>query len=105
MSYEAGAPSPADAEDERRAGQLVLGRHGQSPKSIEKKKLRLGGYGATSMFRTMAWLVEVAHLGIEPRDSPVNRSRLRPVSESRAVWTARPKRLLYHPVGQVVASG
>ena len=33
---------------------------------MEKKKLRLGGNGATSMFRTMAWLAEVAHLGIEP---------------------------------------
>jgi hypothetical protein len=28
--------------------------HGQNPKSTEKKKLRLGGNGATSMFRTIA---------------------------------------------------
>ena len=33
---------------------LAVRAHDQNPKSIEKKKLRLGGNGATSMFRMIA---------------------------------------------------
>ncbi len=42
------------------------GRHGQNPRSIEKKKLRLGGNGATSMFRTIAWLPKLLTSGSSP---------------------------------------
>src|SRR5262249_44579417 len=40
--------------------------HGQNPKSIEKKKLRFGGNGATSMFRAIAWLPKLDTSGSMP---------------------------------------
>src|SRR6266566_7876142 len=62
----------------------VVRAHGQNPTSIEKKKLRLGGNGATSMFRTMAWFAKFDTSGSRPLYG-VNRNRLRPLAESRAV--------------------
>ena len=100
ISYDAG-PRADDAEDESQMRQLRGGRHGQNPRSIEKKKLRLGGNGATSMFRTIAWLPKLLTSGSRPAVR-VKRSRLRPVSESRAVRTLRPKRPETDPLGQIV---
>ncbi len=55
------------AQQEHRVPPSGDGRHGQNPRSIEKKKLRLGGNGATSMFRTMAWLPKLLTSGSSPR--------------------------------------
>src|SRR5439155_4097283 len=62
----------------------IVRAHGQNPMSIEKKKLRLGGNGATSMFRAIAWLPKFDTSGSSPLYG-VNRSRLRPLKEMRAV--------------------
>src|SRR5207247_3245791 len=62
----------------------IVRAHGQNPTSIEKKKLRLGGNGATSMFRAIAWLPKFDTSGSRPLYG-VKRSRLRPLTEIRAV--------------------
>src|SRR4051812_4380269 len=72
--------------------------HGQNPKSIEKKKLRLGGKGATSIFRTIAWLAKLLTSGSSPRYG-VNRSRFRPVTDRRAYRTPPPNSLLVNDWG------
>src|SRR6185295_1143179 len=63
------------AQQEHRVPPLGDGRHGQNPRSTEKKKLRLGGNGATSIFRTMAWFPKLLTSGSSPR-YPVQRIRL-----------------------------
>src|SRR4029078_1332261 len=78
-----------DHGHERQTRVLECGGHGQNPRSIEKKKLRVGGNGATSMFRTIAWRPKLLTSGSSPRYG-VNRSRLRPVSESLAFRMRRP---------------
>ena len=52
--------------------------------------LRLGGNGATSMFRAIAWFPKFETSGSLPWNF-VNRRRFRPDSDSRASVTREPK--------------
>src|SRR5688572_22555047 len=51
----------------REVGVVNVWFHGQKSTPRLKKKLRLGGYGATSMFRAIAWLPKFETSGSRPR--------------------------------------
>src|SRR5690349_9005384 len=57
------------------------------PRLMVKKKLRLGGYGVTSMFRAMGWLPKLLTSGSKPWYGVASQKRLRALIASCAVCT------------------
>src|ERR1041385_6441097 len=58
-----------------------------SPRLMVKKKLRLGGYGVTSMFRAIGWLPKLLTSGSKPLYGVATQKRFRALTDSWAVRT------------------
>src|SRR5207247_6142599 len=79
-----------DAEGGRRDSRCPChGRHPppQSPRLMVKKKLRLGGYGVTSIFRAIGWLPKLLTSGSNPLYGVATQKRFRALTDSWAVRT------------------
>src|SRR5882672_7078886 len=85
------APATSAATVTRRVVCFMVGALAQKSRSTDRKKLRLGGNGATSMFRATAWLPKFETSGSMPRKF-VMRMRFRPESVMLAPVTFEPNR-------------
>src|SRR5207247_6157198 len=62
------AQTPRAASASKQVVAFMVGASAQKSRSMEKKMLRLGGNGATSMLRAIAWLPKFDTSGSMPRN-------------------------------------
>src|ERR1041384_6866309 len=78
-------PRAAAAMREVRVMAGILLSH--SPRLMVKKKVRLGGYGVTSMFRAIGWLPKLLTSGSKPLYGVATQKRFRALTASWALRT------------------